>query len=617
MFRRKLIIPVVALIGLASFSCFVSKDEAKGTDYKKNISEVTSYNELYRPQYHFSQPEGNLADPNGLIFYKGEYHLFHQQNGTWAHAISKDLTHWKHMPVAFGHDKLGQAISGSAVVDWNDTSGFFDGKSGLVAIFTNTLDGLEQQSLAYSKDNGRTWTKYKGNPVIPNNEGKDFRDPKVFWHEETKQWVMVVSTNQSVTFYGSKNLKKWTRMSRFGDQEGSHVAVWECPDLFQLPVDDSGKKKWVLHVSVGDNDETNGSTAQYFIGEFDGKEFKNDNGPETVLTTDVGQDFYAGQTFSDIPKKDGRRIWIGWMSNWRYPYQSPTSPWMGNMSIPRELKLRTMENGEIKLVQEPVDELKQLRATTTKFKPFTFEGNKKITNFKGSTFEFEAEMTWKEIRELGIRVRQGDSGKEHTDIGLDVKNHKVFIDRTNAGLKELIDRNGKPFAFGSRHETDYPKNRKKIKIHGFVDESSVEVFINDGEQTFTNLIYTNPANRGIELYSKGGKVRVDSLQFHHLNSIWRDKLKKDKLERITLSEQAVVLKIGEKKDVQAVAKPDWLDYKGELKWEVTDRSIVKVSTEARGSEGTLGGLKIGNTTIKISDKSGKVITELPVSVLGN
>src|SRR5690625_3036859 len=194
------------------------------------------------------------------------------------------MVHWEHFPIALDYDELGQALSGSVVVDWNDSSGLFDGDAGLVAIYTNTKGG-EAQSIAYSRDKGRTWERYDDNPVIKNPNIKDFRDPKVFWHEETEKWVMVVSTDQSVTFYNSNNLIDWERQSEFGNEEGSHVAVWETPDMFQLPVNgDENNKKWVLHVSIGDNEITDGSTAQYFIGEFDGSEFVNDHSAETVLT---------------------------------------------------------------------------------------------------------------------------------------------------------------------------------------------------------------------------------------------------------------------------------------------------------------------------------------------
>lgn len=492
-----------------------------------NMKGATSdyYTELYRPQYHFSTPTGNLADPNGLVYFEGEYHLFHQKDGNWAHAVSKDLLHWKHLPIALEHDKLGQALSGSAVVDWKDSTGFFGGKAGLVAIYTNT-EGGEAQSIAYSKDNGRTWERYEGNPVIPNPGIKDFRDPKVFWHEETKKWVMVVSTNQSVTFYNSDNLIDWKYQSQFGDFDGYHVAVWECPDLFKLPVDgDKDNEKWVLHVSIGDNEETNGSTAQYFIGEFDGTEFINDNSPDTVLITDFGQDFYAAQSFSDVSERDGRRIWLGWMSNWRYPYQSPTEPWMGSMSIPRQLSLRTIDDGSIRLFQEPVEEIESLRVDTTSIEPFGLNGERLINEFSGTTFEFEAIIEWDMVDEFGIKLRKSE--EEETVFGINVKEEKAFLDRTYAGLDYLIDRNGNPFQFGRRYETSYPSDRKQVKIRGLVDESSVEIFVNDGEYTFTNLIYTMPTNDKIELYTKGGSVEIVSLNFYHLYSTWRERPKED------------------------------------------------------------------------------------------
>ncbi|WP_052361670.1 glycoside hydrolase family 32 protein [Geomicrobium sp. JCM 19038] len=298
-----------------------------------NEKKTSYYTERYRPQYHFSTPEGNLADPNGLVYYKNHYHLFHQKDGNWAHAVSKDLLHWNHLPIALEHDELGQALSGSIIVDRSDCSGLFNGGEGLLAFYTSTAGG-EAQSLAYSTDEGVTWQRYKKNPIIENPGIKDFRDPKVIWHEPTNHWVMVVSTDQTVTFYRSKNFVDWTYTSQFGMKEGLHAAVWECPDLFSLPIDGrQEEQKWVLHVSVGDNDETKGSTAQYFIGEFDGRIFHNHNDSSEVLITDFGQDFYAAQTFSHL---SSRTIWLGWMANWRYPYQSPTSPWMGAMSFPRD-----------------------------------------------------------------------------------------------------------------------------------------------------------------------------------------------------------------------------------------------------------------------------------------
>ncbi|REB75796.1 levanase [Cutibacterium acnes] len=581
-----------------------------------NMEAATSdyYTELYRPQYHFSTPTGNLADPNGLIFFEGEYHLFHQKNGNWAHAVSRDLLHWEHLPIALEHDHLGQALSGSAVVEWNDSTGFFDGKAGFVAIYTNT-EGGESQSIAYSKDNGRTWERYKGNPVISNPGIKDFRDPKVFWHEITKKWIMVVSTNQSVTFYRSDNLIDWEFQSQFGDKEGSHAAVWECPDLFELPVDgDANNKKWVLQVSVGDNEETNGSTAQYFIGEFDGTQFINDNAPETILTTDFGQDFYAAQSFSDIPEKDGRRIWLGWMANWRYPYQSPTEPWKGSMSIPRELHLKTVKDGSINLFQEPVRELESLRVNHIAFDPMEVNGEHFIEDFSGTTYEFEAVLEWEKVEEFGIRVRQSEG--ENTVIGVNTKDNKLFLDRSRAGLETLLDRNGNPFQFGNNHTTPYPVKDKRIKIRGFVDESSVEVFINDGEYVFTNLIYSQPTSNGIELYAKGGSMKVASLDFYPLYSTWRERPKENEVERIVVSSEYLTLKEGETQTINAILKPDWIKSSSPFSWDIDEQDIIEITESDSDGKGIfIKALKPGGTNIQVKHPETELTKEIRIRVV--
>lgn len=571
------------------------------------------YTELYRPQYHFSPPVGNLADPNGLVYFEGEYHLFYQQDGNWAHAVSRDLVHWEHLPIALAHDELGQALSGSVVVDWTDSSGLFGGKPGLVAVYTSTKGG-EAQSIAYSTDKGRTWKRYRGNPVIPNPGIKDFRDPKVFWHEDTGRWIMVVSTGNSVAFYRSHNLIDWEYSSSFGEGHGSHVAVWECPDLFRLAVDgDPDRQKWVLHVSVGDNNVTNGSTAQYFIGEFDGVRFKNDNPPETVLITDFGQDFYAAQSFSDIPPEDGRRIWLAWMANWRYPYQSPTLPWKGSMSIPRSLSLRTTEDGAIRLVQEPVVELKTLRATEYKVESFLVDGEYEINDFHATTFEFELVMEWDEVEEAGIRVRA--SQEEATVIGLETTTNTIFVDRTKAGLEWLVDRHGTLFRFGRRYQASCRLDEKRIKLHGFVDESSIEVFANDGEIVFSNLIYTRPTNRSVELYSRGGSVHIIYLKLYHLRSIWRPWPSFDKLDYIVLSDEYLSLRVGETREVQAAAKPDWISGVDLLVWEVDDPGIAGLAAQTSG-RAVLQGLQVGMTRLRVRARDAPVSAEIPVWVVG-
>jgi fructan beta-fructosidase len=320
-----------------------------------------------------------MNDPNGLVYYEGKYHLFHQYNPfgnqwgymSWNHAISDDLVHWKHQPVAipYGKEEEEGIFSGSAVVDYNNTTGFGDGtRPPLVAIYTSHYtreDGStwQAQSLAYSDDGGETFIKYKENPVLEFDD-PDFRDPKVIWMEESEQWVMVVALprQHKVQFYASDNLIDWKFLSDFGP-DGATGGIWECPDLFPLFVDGNPDyRRWVLHVDMNPGSIAGGSGSQFFIGDWDGDEFIPDeaiSGGE-VIWVDYGTDFYAAITWSDIPEEDGRRIWVGWMNNWMYANQIPTYPWRSAMSIPRSIHLVTID-GEIQAVQRPVKELEVLR----------------------------------------------------------------------------------------------------------------------------------------------------------------------------------------------------------------------------------------------------------------
>lgn len=487
------------------------------------------YTEKYRPQYHFS-PESNwMNDPNGMVFYNGEYHLFYQYhpNGTtwgpmhWGHAVSKDLVYWEHLPVGLAPDEHGMIFSGSAVVDWNDTSGFFEGKSGLVAIFTHADTypdsdrPRQRQSLAYSKDNGRTWVKYEGNPVIQEESITDFRDPKVFWHLETNQWVMVVAAGQIVRIYTSKNLISWEFASEFGEGQGSHLGVWECPDLFELPIDgNSNRKKWVLFVSIGDDPKfPEGSRTQYFVGDFDGKTFINHQNPETTLWIDHGRDNYAGVSWSDVPAEDGRRIYIGWMSNWRYANVTPTKEWRSSTTIPRVLGLTSTDEG-VRLVQTPVYELDALRVEKIVIQNKEIvPNNNLLEGIKSNTFELIAEFELGTAAEFGFKVCKSD--EDETIIGYNVKNNKVFVDRTNSGEDNFHE------SFAGKHESSLIPEGNKLVLHIFVDQSSVEVFGNGGEAVITDLIFPNPESKEIEVYAKDGEVNLKSLELYLLKSTWR------------------------------------------------------------------------------------------------
>ncbi|KAF1679520.1 GH32 C-terminal domain-containing protein [Bacillus sp. SKDU12] len=484
------------------------------------------YDEDHRPQYHFT-PEANwMNDPNGMVYYAGEYHLFYQYHPYglqwgpmhWGHAVSKDLVTWKHLPVALAPDEKGTIFSGSAVVDTNNTSGFQTGKEKpLVAIYTQDREGHQVQSIAYSNDKGRTWVKYAGNPVIPNPGAKDFRDPKVFWYEKENKWVMVLAAGDRILIYTSKNLKQWTYVSEFGQGQGSHGGVWECPDLFELPVDGkSNRKKWVMQVSVGNGAVSGGSGMQYFVGDFDGTHFKNENPSNKVLWTDYGKDFYAAVSWSDIPASDGRRLWLGWMSNWQYANDVPTSPWKSAASIPRELKLKAFTNG-VKIVQMPVKELQAIRGDSKKWKNQTVSSASQnvLRGLSGDAYELQAEFQVSpgSAAEFGFKVRTGRN--QFTKVGYDRKNSKLFVDRSESGNVTF----NPTFHTGQQTAPLKPVNGK-IKMRMFVDRSSVEMFGNDGQQVITDIILPDRSSKGLELYAVKGGIKLKSLTIYPLKKVW-------------------------------------------------------------------------------------------------
>lgn len=478
--------------------------------------------EKYRPKFHFSPTEKWMNDPNGLVYFDGEYHLFYQHHpyGTemgsmhWGHAVSRDLMTWEHLPIALAPDEKGMIFSGSAVVDWNDTTGLFGGTPGLVAIFTYHLSDLTQQqsqSIAYSKDSGRSWIKYEGNPVITSDHYIDFRDPKVFWHEESKRWVMVLACGQTVCLYHSPNLKEWTFSSEFGEGIGSHDGVWECPDLFALPVDgDRTKLKWALLVSIGNEpDIEEGSRTQYFTGHFDGCTFVPDEASQTIRWLDYGRDNYAGVSWSDIPEEDGRRIYIGWMSNWKYANKTPTESWRGAMTIPRELTLES-RNGEAALIQRPVMELEKFRTPLVETEgEVVNELNLLLKDQQLETYEIVAEFEPAEgIDSFGFKLRTSE--QEETVAGYSVKDSAVFVDRTRSGVVDFHEN------FPGRHQAILPSNQDGLQLRLIVDHSSVEVFANDGLIVITDLIYPSLSSLGLSFFCNGKneipyKVRIYKL----------------------------------------------------------------------------------------------------------
>lgn len=488
------------------------------------------YNEHFRPQFHFSPKKNWMNDPNGMVYYKGEYHLFFQHNPygdtwgnmSWGHAVSRDMLYWEQLPIALFPDELGLIFSGSAVVDENDTSGFFDGGEGLVAIYTNAGE-TQVQSIAYSTDRGRTWTKYEGNPVIENPGIVDFRDPKVFWHEGTSRWVMALAAGDRIIFYSSENLIDWNKLSEFGADQGAHGGVWECPELFELPVGDTGRSRWVLQVDINPGSANGGSGGQYFIGGFDGQTFTNDNPPDTVLWVDWGKDFYATQAWNNIPEQDGRRLWLAWMNNWQYANEIPTDPWRSSDSLPREITLTDTADG-VRLVQQPVRELQRLRNRRYRRTDVIVDeagaelGRGRRGNGKppidGQTMEIVAEFDAWDAREVGFRVRQGEDGQQ-TVIGYNFDAGLLFVDRRWSGITGFSEH------FPGFHEAPMSADNGRVRMHLFVDRSSVEVFADEGKTVITERIFPRGESEDFEPYAKGGRALLPSLEVYDLASTWR------------------------------------------------------------------------------------------------
>jgi len=465
-----------------------------------------------RPHYHFTPPQNFMNDPNGLVFYDGEYHLFYQYNPfgdvwahmSWGHAVSRDLVHWEHLPVALHEEDGIMIFSGSAVVDWQNTSGFgVNREPPLIAIYTGHTSEEQTQNLAYSIDRGRTWIKYANNPVITIG-AREFRDPKVFWHEQTGQWIMVtvLADQHKVRFDGSPDLKHWTHLSDFGPA-GAVDGVWECPDLFPLTVEDQPElMKWVLKVDV-----LKGIGGQYFIGEFDGTRFINDATDDPVLQVDYGEDFYAAQSWSDEP--NGRRIWIDWLNNWHYAKTIPPSPWRGLFSIPRELRLRKYPGG-LRLIQQPIAELMQLRQLLFHITDTDIVTvNTQLAALKMNIAqEIRAEFTLVTAREFGIRICTGEA--EETVIGYDAQTQLLFVDRRRSGDSAFSDR------FAGVHRAPLPLQRGKIRMHIFKDTCSVEVFGNDGYTVISDLIFPGSQSTGLEFYAIDGDVLLNTLEIWKL-----------------------------------------------------------------------------------------------------
>ena len=511
----------------------------------------TTNTDYYRPSYHFTPLYGWMNDPNGMVYKDGEYHLYFQYNpyGSkwgnmhWGHAVSKDLVHWEHLDPAIARDPVGHIFSGSSVVDKKNTAGF--GKNAIIAIYTNnSVNHDEVQCIAYSNDNGRTFTKYEGNPVLTPFDGlKDFRDPKVFWYEKGKCWYMIVSADKETRFYKSKNLKKWTYVSAFGKGMGQQPCQYECPDFFQLPVNgDKKKMKWVMTMNINPGCWFGGSATEYFVGDFDGKKFTCPDANE-VKWLDWGKDHYATVTFSNT---GDRVLGITWMSNWQYANLTPFKQNRGANGLPRELKLYE-KNGKYYISEDVAPEVYALRKDTKNVADASVVGEKMLAgvaaNMEGA-FEIEADVTPDANGIAGIEI--SNNKRERTMIYFDMKQGKVVMDRTESGLtdfgkqavphdielawdKQRAAEGKEParIANSINYKNDFAlatwaplslceDGKKTYHVDIFVDKSSVELFVDGGRIAMTNLVFPVAPYENVKLYSNGGKAEFKNMKVYKL-----------------------------------------------------------------------------------------------------
>lgn len=430
----------------------------------------TANREKYRPVYHHTPAWGWMNDPNGMFYKDGVWHLYFQynpygsqwENMTWGHSTSTDLIHWTFQGAPIEADAWGTVFSGSAVVDHNNTSGF--GKGAVVAMYTSAGEN-QTQSIAYSNDNGQTFTKYAGNPVLTSNT-PDYRDPHVFWNEDIKRWNMIMAEGQHMDIYSSADLKEWKLESQFGAEYGNHGGVWECPDLMKMKVRGTDQYKWMLLCNINPGGPFGGSATQYFVGQFDGHKFTCESAPEVTKWMDYGKDHYATVTFDNAP--DGRRVAMAWMSNWQYANQVPTMQYRSANSVPRDLDLYEYQ-GQTYCGVTPSPELAAARP-------------KKAT--KTLTDACEMVVTLKGNATITLANDKG----EQVVMTYDEKSRTFAMDRTKSGQKDFSD----DFAA----LTVAPVHGKMSQLRLFIDRSSIEAFDADGKMAMTNLVFpTKPYNK--------------------------------------------------------------------------------------------------------------------------
>ena len=494
---------------IIAISC--NSDQKSMNNEKVNVSTKKLYNEDLRPQFHFSPKENWTNDPNGMVYYKGTYHLFFQHNPvginwgnmTWGHSVSSDMVHWEELEDAIVPDELGTIFSGTATVDWNNSAGFQVGDEKTIVASYTYCGSCEQfgdpgpdepftQAIAYSTDGGKTFTKYSGNPVLENIAGGGDRDPKVFWHEPTQKWVMLLyldyktddfwtHRNWRFAFFNSDDMKNWKKVSEMED-----IEMFECPEIFELAIDgDENNKKWVIYGASGD----------YLIGNFDGKKFTRESGR---FRGDFGPNFYASQTYNDIPKSDGRRIQIGWMRDGEYP----SMPFNQQMTFPVVLTLKTTDDG-IRMFKEPIKEIESIYTSNSLslINKIVKPNENILEGFKASLLDVEVIVEPRGASDFGFTTNELTI-RYYVDEGVLASGNRSY----------------------QKHTAPLKLDNGTVKLRLLIDRSSLEVFGNDGRVTLSSNYNGSDSveenNMNLRFYSNDGEVLIKSLKIHELKSIW-------------------------------------------------------------------------------------------------
>ena len=526
------------LTSLAVCCLFFNSCKDQNSEASEEITQAeaeVNSDEVYRPNFHFTPEKNWMNDPNGMFYLDGTYHLYFQYYPDdnvwgpmhWGHATSKDMITWEEQEIALFPDEKGYIFSGSAVVDKDNTSGFGeDGKTPVVAIFTyHEPKGAEKgekdyqsQAIAYSLDKGMTWTKYEGNPVLPNPGIENFRDPKVTWDEEHKQWLMALATTEKTLFYTSQDLKEWKKVSEFGQGNGAHDGVWECPDFFPMQVEGTGETKWVLIQSLNPGGYNGGSGTQYFVGDFDGTTFTPEENMSNLeekhdYWIDFGRDNYAGVTWSNVPEEDGRKLFLGWMSNWLYAQEVPTETWRSAMTIARELKL-IKEDGQYLVTSQPVEELEKFRSEPVK--KSALSAKKDLVLIDTSAIDLskaEVKLSISGLEEDGnYHFTLSNEQGEKFVVNYNHSEQKFSMDRSEAGKNDFSDKfSGTPSTAPRITAAD------SMEVHMILDKTSMELFIDNGKTVITEIFFSEQPWDTFSVGSEEKDFTVDSFEAYELN----------------------------------------------------------------------------------------------------